>query len=126
MQRKYPGWFLAWTFFILILHAIPGKDLPHFTFLELLKFDKLVHASLFFVWTILIIKNIEARIGVSVSLFVAIIFPMLYGAFLEMMQAKVFAERTADLYDFIADSLGAIVAAWVFKPFNHKILTKYL
>jgi len=51
------------------------------------------------------------------------LFSVMYGGLLEIMQAKVFSERSADWYDMIANSFGCLmalllnrkIARWVIK-----------
>jgi VanZ family protein len=116
---------LLWAGFIAILCGIPGRDLPHISFLELLSFDKWVHAGLFFILQFLIYKEIEDKNSNS-SLLIAWLLCILYGGSLELMQGAIFTDRSADIFDFIANSFGASLAmVFRVKLFNtYQLFTK--
>ena len=123
-------WAFAWAVLIFILCSIPGRDLPHVSFLELLQFDKFVHAGIFFVLMLLLTRGLLLQQGTSAlkqnaKLF-ALIICVLYGGSLEIMQGAFFSERTADIYDFIANSFGAMMAFLFYAPIERKILSKFI
>ena len=99
-----------WFIFIFVACAIPGKDVPQFSILELLAFDKWVHAAIFFVLVVLLLRGIKftypRTAHISVAL-VALAIAIPYGGLLEIMQGAFFTDRSADLYDFIANAFGA-------------------
>ena len=91
-----------------MLCGIPGKDLPSVGWLEMLSFDKFVHASMFFALYFLsqralYIENKQASI-------VLLLLCMAYGGLLEILQGLVFIDRSADIYDFIANGFGSYLA----------------
>jgi VanZ family protein len=120
-------WALAWAVLIFILCAIPGRDIPHISFLELLEFDKFVHASLFFVLMLLAVRGFAAN-GMplrkaKLATFAACVA---YGGSLELMQGAFFQGRSADIYDFIANSFGAAMG-WIFyDSFERMVLAKWI
>jgi hypothetical protein len=101
---------VIWTLVILGLCSMPGQYIPMVSWLELLSFDKWVHAGIFFILcTLLFITTIKK--GQSMN--IVILYFMLavsYGGLLEIMQAKVFSHRSADWQDFVANSFGCTVA----------------
>ena len=107
-------WALLWALFILILCGIPGNDIPSVSFLEILNFDKFVHASLFFVLYILtnnsFLKQNTYSLLVNKGKFVALVLCIIYGGYTEILQGVVFKERSADINDFIANSIGSVLA----------------
>lgn len=120
LKNNYPA--LLWAVFIAVLCGMPGKDIPHISFLELLEFDKLVHASVFFVLVLLMIKGFKK---ISSPLFLqnhpftfAILLSVAYGGLLEILQGLVFIDRSADILDFIANSFGCLMALVYFKVRN--------
>ena len=105
---------------------MPGRDVPHISFLEMLSFDKWVHASIFFVLTLLLAKAIHLSNNQStVYLFISTATAIIYGGALEIMQGLVFEERSADVYDFIANSVGAIAAWFLYKKMDTFVLDKW-
>ncbi|HRD58258.1 MAG TPA: hypothetical protein PK504_09430, partial [Ferruginibacter sp.] len=51
-----PG--IAWFFIVLVLIAMPGRDVPGNSFLEKINFDKFVHAGIFGLMVILFVRPI--------------------------------------------------------------------
>jgi VanZ family protein len=111
---------LSWALLIMILCGIPGRDIPHFSFLELLSFDKWVHAGIFFVLVLLAVKAFRVQRGSAYfrdnAMFLAVGFSVAYGGLLEILQGALFSGRSADFYDFIANSAGCFGAAALY-PF---------
>lgn len=101
---------LLWALIIFLLCATPGQYIPSTTWLELLSFDKWVHASVFFVLTILCFIAAQKFPTKKFLPYLFIILCILYGGLLEVMQAKCFANRSADWYDFTANTFGCLMA----------------
>lgn len=106
---------LAWTAVIFALCCTPGRYVPTAHWLDLLSFDKLVHASIFFVlsslWFFYLVKSGNARASHIALVMVTCIC---YGGMLEVLQATVFSQRSGDWADFIANSLGCLLALLFF------------
>lgn len=114
----------VWALVILALCGMPGRDIPHISFLEILAFDKWVHAGIFFILALLMIRGFRLQKSSWVrkyAIAVTILFCVLYGGALELMQAAVFVERSADVYDFIANSFGAIIGVSLYRKLADKI-----
>jgi hypothetical protein len=108
---------IAWTIVILILCATPGRFIPSISWLELLSFDKWVHAGVFFILVTLLGIAVRAHEQTRNLFFLYFLLSVLYGGALEIMQAKVFSERSADTHDVIANSFGCLMALL----FNRKV-----
>lgn len=130
MFLKHNKWALFWALIILILCGIPGRDIPHISFLEILSFDKFVHAGIFFVLILLTIRGFLVQTNFiklqrSAKL-IAFIICVIYGGLLEIMQATLFEERSADVFDFVANSVGCLLGIlmynWVEKLFLVKLI----
>ncbi len=107
---------IIWTLIIFILCCTPGQYIPTTNWLELLSFDKFVHASIFFTLSLLWLV-FTFRIG-RLNFF-SIIFVILlcvsYGGALEIMQATIFSNRSGDWLDFIANTFGCLMGLWFFQ-----------
>jgi VanZ family protein len=111
LSKRTPA--LLWTLFILTLMAIPGKMLPQEEKTFIPNLDKLVHATLFgtfvFLWSIYYATRKEKN-NQSDSRFVLImIIACLYGYGTELMQKYIIPNRDYDIYDILADSIGAVL-----------------
>ncbi len=102
---------VIWALIILALCSMPGRFIPSTTWLELLSFDKFVHAGIFFVLVGLLSISVKANQHQIKLFYLFVVLSILYGGALEIMQATVFSERSADWYDMIANSVGCIAAA---------------
>jgi VanZ family protein len=130
MFLKHFKWSLLWALFILILCGMPGKDIPHISFLELISFDKFVHASIFFVLILLTIRGFKLQTAYPFlkkkSKISATIFCINYGGILEIMQGTLFQDRSADVYDFIANSIGCFIGLIAYNKIERLFLIKWI
>lgn len=121
---KYFIYPFLWALIILALCATPGKDIPHITWLEVLAFDKWVHASVFFMLAILIVRAMKytwSRVEHKTAIIAACSFAIPYGGLLEIMQGTLFTDRSADLLDFIANTFGVIVGVLLYRKLAARI-----
>jgi len=121
---------MLWALVILILCGMPGRDIPHISFLELLSFDKFVHAGIFFMLLVLTVRGFLMQSRYENlrknARSIAALMCITYGGALEIMQGTIFEERSADIYDFIANSFGCIMGllayAWVERVFLSRFI----
>jgi hypothetical protein len=117
---------VLWALLILILCGMPGKDIPHISFLEMLSFDKFVHASLFFVLQCFFAKGLQyKKVPIWDFLLFSAVTSIIYGATLEILQGLVFIDRSADVYDFVANSFGVVMAYTFFEKIDRFVLVKW-
>jgi glycopeptide antibiotics resistance protein len=99
-----------WALVILALCATPGQFIPSVTWLEMLSFDKWVHAGIFFVLAALFfISCIKYNKGTAMFI-LAFVSAVLYGILMELMQGWYLSDRSADWLDVIANSVGCVIA----------------
>ena len=130
MFFKHLKWAMLWALIILILCGIPGRDIPHISFLELLEFDKFVHAGIFLILVQLTARGLYLQTTLP-SLkrsfkWMAFTACVLYGGALEIMQQTLFVGRSADIYDFIANSFGCVVGLLLYSRAEKLILAKFI
>jgi VanZ family protein len=113
---------ISWTIIIFVLCCTPGKYVPTAHWLELLSFDKFVHAGIFFILTCLWLVYMFKTNKLSIVTMIFIIFGCVaYGGLLEMMQATVFSQRSGDWLDFIANSFGCLMGLWFFRKNKYRL-----
>ncbi len=100
---------------------MPGKIIPRISWLELLSFDKFVHAGMFFVEQVLFMRALSYLNKKIVVGILVLLFCILYGGSLELMQFYVFSSRSGDVLDFIANSTGALFGFLLFSKINKKL-----
>jgi VanZ family protein len=112
---------IAWALVIFILCATPGRFVPSANWLEMLSFDKWVHAGVFFLLVTLFGIAVRAHQQNRTLFYLYFVLAVVYGGLLEIMQARVFSERSADWYDVIANSFGCLVALFLSARINRRI-----
>lgn len=103
---------ILWTSLILVACFLPGNDVPK---VNIVNFDKLVHVALFggcvFLWAIALIRYSEKMWPKLLLIFAATVG---LGILVELIQGSSLVEgRSADVYDVIADSVGAFFGMWL-------------
>jgi len=105
---------IAWFFVILVLICIPGKDLPKVNWLDNIDFDKIVHIGVFGILTVLFCfpfyKTYFTKSRKILYFIIIALLVILWGFTTELIQKYFIEGRTYDLFDWLADSIGAIIA----------------
>ena len=102
---------------ITCLLLSPADNIPHFFFVRIPYFDKIIHLILFGIWFYSLqygfvkTKAISLRYSILFNLLVITI----YGGVLELIQAWYITGRTGDWYDLLADISGGISAYGIWK-----------
>lgn len=125
VKKFTPG--IAWFFLVLLLICLPGTEIPTpETWLNDIFFDKWVHFGLFGILAFLFFypvcrmrisektkRNILIKIALST---------ILWGLTTEFIQHFFIPDRSFDLFDWLADSLGILAAfIWCSKRYLNKI-----
>ncbi|KAB2869817.1 MAG: VanZ family protein [Bacteroidales bacterium] len=103
-----------WALIILILCGAPSSEFPSVGFLNIPHLDKIVHFGLYVVFTMLLLSETNAKrkkgeLEIK-SVFISLTIAIFYGLLIELMQMLVFKSRGAEFWDFVANTVGAIVA----------------
>jgi hypothetical protein len=113
---------ILWALFILGLCVLPGTAIPELTFLEWLKPDKLIHLFLFGVLAFLLIKGFTGQLTSPFlrlhAKVISIFLSAFYGVVVEIIQEYCVSGRHGDVYDSIADAIGAFLGLWYY---NYRI-----
>jgi VanZ family protein len=111
-KKFIPG--IVWFFVVLILIWMPGNDIPKSEFLFKIDFDKFVHAGIFgllavlFCWPFYKIA-VPRKKKIHYFIFIALLTSA-FGYSTELIQKYWADGRSYDLMDWIADSVGVLVA----------------
>ncbi|MGQ9846706.1 MAG: VanZ family protein [Bacteroidales bacterium] len=121
---------LTWTIGIIIGSTISGNTLDHVSLFKIPFIDKIIHFIWYYVlyiaWYSFLLKQSTKYIKFynRIILLICIIG---FGFILELLQQYVSIKRSADLYDFIADCIGAFTALITyFNVYQSKVFGKYL
>lgn len=109
---RYKPVAITWFIVMCILFFLPGSDLPQANWLDAIYFDKWVHIGLFAMLTFLWRSAFDLDLNHYnwIILFTAI----LYGLSVEFIQRYWIPNRSFDLFDLLADTVGSIIglAVW--------------
>jgi VanZ family protein len=106
---------VLYTFIITYLFIAPRPDLPEMDFI--ISIDKighfLIHVLLSLVWlTYFFVKGNQV---LSIRNMILIVFLCLtYGIVIEVLQKMLHADRTADLFDVLANGIGTLTGMVLF------------
>ncbi|MGE0078400.1 MAG: VanZ family protein [Bacteroidales bacterium] len=113
---------ILWALVILILCGAPSSGFPKIGFLNIPHLDKIVHFGLYFIFTLLLVSEhnpLRCKQNVTKqSLIVGFSVAVIYGLLIEMLQWLVFTSRSAEFFDFLANTVGATLAILVYRLVN--------
>jgi VanZ family protein len=119
----------VWSVFIMVLSLFPGKYLPVLPDIyHLLKPDKIVHLVLFGVFSFLLMQSILKQYGKGFLRFygtiIALAIVVSFGLLTELLQHLLNINRSGNIYDVIANTIGCILGITVFWVYRRKKMTK--
>jgi len=97
---------IVWTLVIAFLTLLPGKDLPE---ISIVNFDKVAHLGVFALLQFLYLRWLGRYL---MWITVSCIF---YGGLIELLQGAFYVDRYADVWDFVFNALGCLVALFIYK-----------
>jgi len=109
LSKRFPA--LLWTIFIFVLLTLPGKLLPkEDSFIPNL--DKFIHVLLFgsfvFLWCMYYASKQEKDDNLKPLFIRILVIGCVYGIAMEYIQKYFIPNRYFDIYDIVADTLGAL------------------
>ena len=120
---------LVWSLIILLLTGLPGNFFPDITsFWDWLSPDKVVHLFIFGTLSFLILFGYRHKYTGDRKkklIWTSIVITILYGALTELMQHYiVFIHRSGNIYDALADMIGAFIGWFAFVLIFKKLQSK--
>jgi glycopeptide antibiotics resistance protein len=120
---------ILWSIFIWALSLFPGRYLPGIPdFFQLLKPDKIIHLILFATFVYLLLQSILKQYGYVFFRFygtiIALITGIGFGALTEYLQYSMNINRSGNIYDFIANTLGCLLGLALFLILRRKKMRK--
>jgi VanZ family protein len=109
LTKKSTTLFFAffWIAFVTFLLCIPGKKLPQIWWVSMFQVDKIIHLILFFVLSMLFC-SVAYSINKTQKWFWGIAFICsVYGLGMEFVQENFIANRSFDVWDIVADTIGS-------------------
>jgi len=111
LRHKYKIVAVIYTLWLTAISLSPlnGVDLPSFKFA-----DKIVHFFLYFFLTLVWLKAYPAFTRKIILLLAGVV---LWGIAIEFIQENFIPNRSGDVFDALANTLGGITALFIFKKF---------
>jgi VanZ family protein len=111
---------IGWALLVLLISAWSGEKLNKIGFLHIHNIDKVIHFLMYFIFTFLMINDINNSKRktfnyVQIILF-SVVFTILYGGSMELLQSITKLHRTSDFFDFLANAAGSLTAVFLYKP----------
>lgn len=113
-RKILPGF--IWLLLVIILLSLPSSTLPSATWMSKIQIDKWVHIflfsmlTIFFCFPLLYAKQKPSIKYFTKYLIIATLTSIAIGIIMEYIQ-KYIPGRSFDIWDIVADSIGAIVGA---------------
>ena len=102
---------IVWAIVIFILCSTPGKSIPSADWLRWVNFDKWVHAFLYFVLFSTCYFGYKKYDGNHKNYFlITLALCVSYGTGIELFQAFFLPDRSGDVPDAVANTMGSIFA----------------
>jgi VanZ family protein len=118
LSHRFPS--VAWTIFIFILLALPGRMLPSEKHFSIPQLDKLVHIILFgsfvFLWSFYFSTK-KTNENLRKRYLRITIVACIYGYAMELIQKYFIPNRDYDIYDIASDVAGAIIGYMAVRMF---------
>ncbi len=121
-ERNFLFLAIIWALFITVLSLISFNSFPK----EYVSGnDKIIHFLFYAVFVLLLcLAKRKSHLKMKHNLLI-VVFAILYGTVIEVLQGAVTKNREADFHDALANSLGAIVGFICFYCLKNKIFNKY-
>lgn len=106
------NWMVFFIYFVVLtyLSVMQTSDLQ-LSFFSFPHADKLVHFVFYFILTMLLFRGIYLSFSspLNIKVIVSVLLAVIYGGIIELAQEYVVGGRTADIFDFLVNILGAVV-----------------
>jgi VanZ family protein len=113
---------IIWTCIVLYLSLMSGNKIPHPSWLIFPHIDKAVHFIMYFVFALVLIHDSQhyskIRLEHGQIILISVIIVIGWGGFLEILQRIPSIHRSSDFFDFLANTVGAVIASFLYRLFE--------
>lgn len=113
---------MAWFLFVLILLCLPGSTIPKYPWLSVIYADKWIHIILFYILCVLFswpFRNaIMVGSGRQIWFLCIAAGGVSFGTLMEFVQENWVTNRSFEISDILADSIGCVLA-YVYARHNY-------
>ena len=121
-ERNFLLLAIIWTVLITVASLVSSSAIPK---VNLLWNDKIVHFLFYFFFVVFWSFALHKNFYLKKYSFIIVVFAIVYGIIIEVLQSVLTKTREADLFDAFANSLGAIVGFVGFLIVKNKIFNKF-
>jgi len=108
---------IGWAIVVLGLSVIPGISLPS-TWIDIIAPDKLAHMIVYGLFSFLLMyEAVDSGHQKQKTLILAIFISSIWGILMEAIQYSFFPDRYFEILDIIANIIGSIIGAFIYKRF---------
>ena len=122
LRKFLPG--IVWFFIVAVLVFMPGEDVPDMGWMHPFHIDKLVHLGMFGGLTYLFsLPYLNSGFSVNKkrnSFIVVSILFIAWGLGVEFIQKYFAYHRSFDLFDWLADTIGVLIAYFILDKISQK------
>jgi VanZ family protein len=104
IRYLYP---FVWFILVIIGSLSPQRNLPSIVIFE--HADKVVHGIMYFIMTVLLIPALLSKKKYTLSYVFSFLISIFYGLVMEFLQYSITSTRSADILDFFANCIGALL-----------------
>ncbi len=123
MKFRYLLPAILWSVIIFFIIAIRGSRIPDSALFYIPHFDKLLHAGIFFVLSILLLWGLikQKKNKKAIPYIITLLFCVIYGGVTEIIQHFFVDGRSGEIADFAANTIGSLigVAGFYYMKNNH-------
>ncbi|MFN2394246.1 MAG: VanZ family protein [Bacteroidales bacterium] len=111
MKFRYLLPSILWSVIIFFIIAIRGSRIPDSALFYIPHFDKLLHAGIFFVLSILLLWGLlkQEKNKIPVPYIITIVLCVIYGVATEFLQHFYVDGRSGEIADFAANTIGSLI-----------------
>ena len=107
-ERNFLFFAIVWTVFITVASLVSSSAIPK---VNLLWNDKIVHFLFYFFFVVFWSFALHKNFYLKKYSFIIVVFAIVYGIIIEVLQGVLTSSRQADFYDVLANTAGAIVGS---------------
>lgn len=118
VRNKYLWASLFWTILITVSCLLSAETVNKVSWINIPNKDKIAHFIFYFIFTLLWYKHFrvlnKSRAKARVRVF---LFAIVWGLLLEVLQGLFTTQRSAELFDMVANALGsatAVLLLWLY------------
>ena len=113
---------IMWPCVVLYLSLSSGNNITHPSWLMFPHIDKAVHFIMYFYFALVLIHDSQhyskIRLNHGHLILISVLIVIGWGGFMEILQRIPSIHRNSDFFDFLANTVGAVVASVLYKIFE--------